>query len=262
MRLYAGCVTDRKQSPWPGADLSGTDFQLEDSAPTNQRRDETGPLATIPVKSATSDGAKIAAGAGGGIAFLALIDSLIKNLSSTGMTAADVTEHLGPALGVLYNSSPVVACMVGMGVLLVKGYRSEQDHHRRHNRRLQRAISALGESFTAFGLAIKQEVTKLRGDVNGLNDTLATVRKDVEAQITSAVTNASRAVGDRVDRNDAAIAELRATTMQHGPAIVELRAAQVVMEKRGDPRAHAIVSPHTPLEPATPATIRRPGRQR
>lgn len=232
------------------ADLSHVALRLDDDDEP-VRVTETGPLQAAPPQAPprTGDGVKIVAGSGGVFALSLLID---KAFSSTGMTAADVVEHLGPALGVLYNSSPVVLVLLAFGWIVMGISRRIQETSRRRDRRLQKA-------FQDFGHAIRTELVRLRADVSGAASAIASVKKEVEDKIDTAVAAAATAATTRAERIEKDIADLRA-----GQADLKTRVA--VVESR-DPRLHVVPSvttlpaAHANLEPV-PQPIRRPGRQR
>lgn len=181
------------------------DLGLDDDQPHEAAGDVTAPIPTlVNGKAPMSDGAKIGIGTVSTFTFLALVD---KALSTTGLTAADVLDQLGPALGALYTSYPVVGVVLLAMWLIHKMYSRDQDAHRRRDRRLQHALMNVG-----------QQIARLRADVNGIPNALADVRAEVEAKIVSAVAAASSRADDRANRTDLAISDL-----QRGLASVDMR---------------------------------------
>lgn len=188
-----------------------------------RERTETGPLPTIESGDAPpmSDGTKIAIGSGGVFALLALID---KALSGTGMTAADVAERLGPALGALYNSSPVVVVLLFLGGSVLRIYKREQDTHRRRDKRMQRQLAEIGTNLTG-------EIGMLRDDVNGFAEALDRVRQDIELKIEAQVGLVTRAASDHAARTAQAIADLQRGQSALEQQVRETRARIDVVER-------------------------------
>lgn len=190
---------------------------------------ETGPVATASTKSTpVSDGLKLGGVGASVLALSALIDKL---LSDTGLTATDLVQHLGPALGVLYMASPVVFTVALVGWLVLRGYKREQDAHRRRDRRLQRAIVGLVRD-------IKEEFTGFRNDV--------------AAHIDEAVSTAAQVARARADQTDMTIAELR----QLYTAVV----SRVTRLETIDARVARIESMMPNDAPTTPRRARVPNR--
>lgn len=225
-------------SAWPSVPDSHADLRLEVTAGAQ----ETGPVQAVSPSSATglSDGAKLLGGSAGLVSVLALIDRLVAN---SGLTAEELAKQLGPALGVIYMSWPVVATLIAGLWLGLKGYRKEQEAHRRRDYRLQHA-------FVNFGDKIQNEIGGLREDVSGFTTELGRVKEQVEtreARIVAEVTTAARAATHRADATDGAIADLRA-----GQAQLEMRVSRVEDRTTTPP-------PPAPSRDGVPRTTRRKG---
>mgnify|MGYP006366423025 FL=1 len=180
----------------------------------------TGPVPAV-VAAPSGDGLKLAGGSLSIIAVLALID---KALEGTGLTATQLVQQLGPALGPVYMASPIVGALGLLTWLLLRAYRREQSAHRRRDQRMQ-------EAFVSMGRGVKTEIGKLRSDIRRVEDRF-------EVRVAEAVSAAVVAAAQRADKTDAAIADLRA-----GQVEINFRLGQV--ERRDDP------------EPNTPRSRRR-----
>lgn len=143
--------------------------------------------------------AKLVGGGSASIVVLALIDAALKN---TGISAADVASHLGPMLGALYNTYPVVAILLVVLVYMLRSYRYDQEEHRRRDRRLQRALNS-------FGRGIKTEIEGLRSDVAGFTVALDSVKSHVETRIAEEVRAVARVTETSIVELRGGIAELR-----------------------------------------------------
>ena len=223
-------------SAWPTPD-SHADLHIADV-----REQPTGPVPVVPSgPTGLSDGAKLLGGSAGLVSMLALFDRFV---AYSGLTAEELAKELGPWLGVLYMSWPVVAAIVGMAWLLLRGYRREQEAHRRRDHRLQHA-------FVNFGRGIQGEIGGLREDVSGFTTELGRVKEHVEARearIIAEVGAAARAATDRADRTDGALADLRA-----GQAQLDVRVTKV--------EQHTATTPPTPARRDAVPTSRRRVKQ-
>lgn len=250
----------RPNEDWPAAaDLSHANLSISDDEHEHEHHPptvslDTGPFPAVPARPATtiaSDGAKIGAGSLGVIAILGLID---KALSGTGMTATDVVDHLGPALGPLFSTYPIVVGMIFCAYLLFRHYRVEQAAYRRRDKRLQKVM-------VDFGHAIKDQILALRRDVSSFTSELAEVRKSVADQIGRAVGDVAKVATERADRTDGAIADLRRTVDKLSREAEILAERMMAVESHMGPPAlprPSRIQPHEVLE-AVPRTIRRPG---
>lgn len=180
-------------------DLPVLEEDDEDVPERPQRDRDTTPNVAAVRDAGGNEVAKLIGGGSASVVVLALID---KALSNTGITAADVANHLGPMLGALYNTYPVVAILLVVLVFMLRSYRRDQEAHKRRDRRLQRALNS-------FGRGIKTEIEGLRGDVAGFTVALESVKSHVETRIAEEVRAVARVAVDRADRADAAIVELR-----------------------------------------------------
>lgn len=190
-------------------EASRVDLRLSLDDAGDEPRTRVSATVTGPVPAATahpsSDGLKFAGGSVTIIAVLALID---KALEGTGLTASELVQQLGPALGPVYMASPIVGVLVLMTWLLLRSYRREQSAHRRRDQRMQ-------EAFVTMGRGVKTEIGKLRSDIRRVEDR-------VEVRVAEAVAAAVTTATQRADRTDAAIAELRA-----GQVEINFRLGQV-----------------------------------
>lgn len=245
-------------SDWPAAaDLSHASLSISDDDHHDERPAilDTGPFPVAvgkPPPSVASDGAKIGAGSLGVFAILALID---KALSGTGMTATDVVEHLGPALGPLFSTYPIVAAMLVCAYFLLRHYRGEQQAHRRRDKRLQKVM-------IDFGHAIKDQILALRRDVSSFTTELTAVQNQLTEHIGRAVGDAAKAATERADRTDGAITDLKRTVekLSREAELLSQRMVAVETQIHVPPVAKPRPQPHETLE-AVPQTIRRPGRR-
>lgn len=165
----------------------------ERAAPSRQA---TGPMPAA-ASPPTGDGLKIAGGTASMLAVLALVD---KVLEGAGLTASELAQHLGPMLGTVYMTSPILGVLMFLTWLLLRGYRREQSDHRRRNHRMQ-------EAFLSLGRGIKSKLEKLQSDIRR-------VEERFESRVAEAVSVAAQAATLRADRTDSAIAELRAGQVQ------------------------------------------------
>ena len=199
---------DPRPTPiWPVSNGYSSQVDLpivaEDDAPDSRDRQDRDDTSASPTGSPPIQGggevAKLVGGGSASIVVLALIDAALKN---TGISAADVAGHLGPMLGALYNTYPVVAILLVVLVYMLRSYRYDQEEHRRRDRRLQRALNS-------FGRGIKTEIEGLRSDVAGFTVALDSVKSHVETRIAEEVRAVARVTETSIVELRGGIAELR-----------------------------------------------------